>query len=243
MAVPAFAPAPPQNRQALKSSHPFPGFLIALEGIDGAGKSTHARRLQEELLAFHLPVIRTSEPTGGHWGRLLRASAQTGRLSVHEELDAFIKDRQEHVDQLIIPELRDGKIVILDRYYFSNMAYQGARGIDPGDILRRNEAFAPEPDLLVFLDIDPAAGLRRIHKRGSQADQFEDTGTQTKAREIFKAIDKSYLYTVDARLPAATVSQSLLRRFAAIVSERLAHAPPDHPGVLSDSLKRFAAPP
>ena len=65
----------------MKNSHPFPGFLIAIEGIDGAGKTTLAHHVQEKLQARHFAVIRTREPTSGHWGQILRDSALTGRLS------------------------------------------------------------------------------------------------------------------------------------------------------------------
>ena len=93
--------------------HHFPGFLIAIEGIDGAGKTTQAHHVQDALQARKLAVIRTKEPTTGHWGQVLRDSALTGRLSIEEEVEAFIKDRKEHVEQTINPALREGKIVIV----------------------------------------------------------------------------------------------------------------------------------
>ena len=67
-----------------------PGFLIAIEGIDGAGKTTQAHFVQERLQSRQLPVIRTKEPTMGHWGQTLRDSALTGRLSLDEEVEAFL---------------------------------------------------------------------------------------------------------------------------------------------------------
>src|SRR5271168_4347864 len=105
--------------------HHFPGFLIAIEGIDGTGKTTQAHHVQELLQSRKLVVIRTKEPTTGHWGQVLRDSALTGRLSLEEEVETFIKDRKEHVETKINPALKDGHIVIADRYYFSSMAYQG----------------------------------------------------------------------------------------------------------------------
>jgi dTMP kinase len=65
------------------------------------------------------------------------------------------------------------------------MAYQGARGANPDDIMARNEAFAPEPDLLVILDIEPKMGLERVRTRGDRITHFEKTGTLRKDREIF----------------------------------------------------------
>ena len=129
--------------------------------------------MQARLEARKLRVVRTKEPTAGKWGQMLRDSAATGRLSMDEEVEAFIKDRKEHVELLIKPALRDGQIVIIDRYYFSTMAYQGARGMDPEELMRRNELFAPEPDLLVLLNIDTRMGLQRIKLRGDKANHFE----------------------------------------------------------------------
>src|SRR5437762_903582 len=145
--------------------HQHPGFLLVLEGIDGAGKSTQADMIEAALVQRGFSVLRTREPTDGKWGQKLRASATTGRLPIAEELHAFYEDRKEHVTALIEPSLAAGKVVIVDRYYFSMAAYQGARGIDFREIIAKNEEFAPEPDLLVMLDVEPQAGRSRIHDR------------------------------------------------------------------------------
>ena len=193
----------------------FPGFLLVIEGIDGAGKSTQAKVLGERLAARGHKVVLTKEPTNGPWGRLLRESAQTGRLSIEEEVETFLKDRREHVEQLILPRLREGCVVIVDRYYFSTVAYQGARGVDPQELLRRNEEFAPEPDLLVLFDLEVEAGLGRVQTRGDQANLFEQTESLRRAREIFLSIQKPYLLKVDARRAAEEISAEILAAFDA----------------------------
>lgn len=99
-------------------------------------------------------------------------SAVTGRLSVEEEVALFLKDRREHVEMLIAPALARGAWVLLDRYYLSMMAYQGARGIDPEVIRAANEEFAPVPDAVVWLDIPVSVALERIGNRGER-DAFE----------------------------------------------------------------------
>ncbi len=227
----------------LKTQHHFPGYLIAIEGIDGAGKTTQAHHVQDLLMRRDLPVIRTKEPTTGQYGQILRDSANTGRLSLEEEIETFIKDRQDHVDGVICPELRSGKIVITDRYYFSNMAYQGARGANPDDIMARNEAFAPEPDLLVILDIEPKMGLERVRTRGDRITHFEKTGTLRKAREIFLSIKKPYHYRVHATQTVEEICNLIVRQFSSIVAERIAHsdAPPE--SKLNETLKLFGAKP
>ena len=149
------------------------GKLIVIEGIDGTGKSTQATLLAEALRAQGNEVVQSHEPTDGPWGKKLRESATAGRLSIEDELEYFIKDRQQHVEELITPTVQRGGIVILDRYYFSSMAYQGARGVDPAQIRAENEAFAPQPDLLVILDLDVDVALKRIGVRDGEANEFE----------------------------------------------------------------------
>src|SRR5437868_4649133 len=98
------------------------------------------------MLAAALPgreVVLTKEPTDGPWGQKLRRSFVTERLAPADELDAFVNDRREHVDALITPALARGAIVIVDRYYYSTVAYQGARGLDAARVLAMNRAFAP----------------------------------------------------------------------------------------------------
>jgi dTMP kinase len=116
-----------------------PGFLLVIEGVDGAGKSTVVQKLLEHCRERAIPCVASKEPTDGAWGRRLRESAQSGRLSLEEELELFLKDRAEHVEQLIRPALEAGKVVILDRYYLSTAAYQGA-SMQPGRRMRLRSA-------------------------------------------------------------------------------------------------------
>lgn len=162
--------------------------LIVIEGIDGTGKSTHAQRLREWFESRGRGVVVSREPTNGPWGVKLRESAASGRLSPDEELRYFLNDRRQHVDEIIAPALAAGKVVILDRYYFSTMAYQGARGFDPEEIRRMNEEFAPVPDLLLILDLDVESAHGRIGGRGDSANEFETREALERCREIFLSL-------------------------------------------------------
>lgn len=180
-------------------TEPIPnGFLVVIEGIDGTGKTTAARRLCEFCDEHGLPYLASKEPTDGPWGRKLRESAQTGRLSLEEELELFIRDRREHVEQSIRPALKAGKIVVLDRYYFSTAAYQGARGANPEAILAANEQFAPQPDLLMLLDADPTQTLERVRSRGDVPNEFERESALREIRGIFLGISRPYLVRINA---------------------------------------------
>lgn len=192
-----------------------------MEGIDGAGKTTQVRMLERRLSAANVPYITTKEPTDGKWGTKIRQSAKTGRLPPEEELEAFLNDRREHVREEINPALNDGKIVLIDRYYLSTVAYQGARGLNPEKLLSLN-SFAPAPDILIVLDIDPKIGLQRVKERGDTADLFELEEELERARSIFRGLSLPDLHFLDGTLPA----QVLHERIFSILMEKLDS--PDH---------------
>lgn len=187
------------------------GYLIVIEGIDGTGKSTQATMLADALRKSGREVVQSFEPTNGPWGKKLRDSATTGRLSIEDELEYFINDRREHVEQLIIPTIKSGGIVILDRYYFSTMAYQGARGIDPEVIRVKNETFAPQPDTLIILDLDVDIALQRIGVRDGQANEFEKRESLDFCRKLFLSLkDETYAYVIDANTEITEVNASVM---------------------------------
>jgi dTMP kinase len=202
---------------------PIPrGFLVAVEGIDGSGKTTQVERLARYCDEKRLTYILSKEPTSGKYGQLIRNSASSGRLSVEEELDIFLKDRREHVEQVIQPALDQEKIVILDRYYFSTAAYQGARGANPESILSRNEAFAPQPDLLVILDVSPQTGLQRIRERGDEPNKFETLDSLERARAIFNQIDRPYKSGLNGEELVDVIGSSIMDAFQRAASEKIA---------------------
>ncbi|MEE2624053.1 MAG: dTMP kinase [Verrucomicrobiota bacterium] len=175
-----------------------PGLLIVLEGIDGTGKSTQAGLLAKSLRQEGHRVMLSREPTDGPFGRRLRESATSGRLSPEEELQLFHQDRREHVEKVIDPALQGGEIVILDRYYFSTMAYQGVRGFDPGEIRRINEEFAPRPDLLLLLDLSLDTALERIGVRDGRGNEFEQRESLQLCSQIFHSVQDDFLRVIDA---------------------------------------------
>jgi len=187
------------------------GKLIVIEGIDGTGKSTQATMLAEALRKDGHEVIQSFEPTNGPWGRKLRESATTGRLSIEDELDYFLKDRRQHVEELINPTVERGGIVILDRYYFSSMAYQGARGIDPSEIREKNEAFAPQPDILIILDLPVDIALKRIGVRDGEANEFEQRESLQFCRDLFLSLkNESFAQVIDTDASINNVHQRVI---------------------------------
>ncbi|MBT8036992.1 MAG: dTMP kinase [Verrucomicrobiae bacterium] len=187
------------------------GKLIVIEGIDGTGKSTQASMLAEALRKDGHEVVQSFEPTNGPWGRKLRESATSGRLTIKEELDYFLKDRRQHVEQLILPTIQRGGTVVLDRYYFSSMAYQGARGIDPASIRKENEVFAPQPDILLILDLCVDDALARVGVRDGEANEFEQRESLQFCRDLFLSLkDEDFVRVIDTHGSISEVHQQVM---------------------------------
>jgi dTMP kinase len=180
--------------------------LIAVEGIDGSGKTTIARYIKEILETKGLKCVLLKEPGDSTYGKKIRESKL--RLEKEEELKLFILDRIEDVNKNILPALKEGKVVIMDRYYLSNIAYQSVRGIDAEKIRKMNEKIAPKPDLVILLDVDPEVGLERVKKRGKLT-PFEEPEYLKKVREAFVRNADSRTVIVDANRPLEEVKKEV----------------------------------
>lgn len=174
------------------------GTLIAIEGIDGAGKTTQAQLLARALRDAGNEVVLTHEPTHGQFGEMIRSA--TVQNSPKEELELFMEDRREHVSEVIAPALSKGQIVVSDRYFLSTVSYQGARGLAFEWILEENEARFPSPDLAVVLEISASDGLARVRARGNGINPvFEREEYLREVAVVFHKIERSYIQRIDAR--------------------------------------------
>jgi dTMP kinase len=188
------------------------GLLIVLEGIDGSGKTTQARALVRRLRRRGIETSFFREPTRGRFGReIKRLAARADSLTPEEELALFVKDRRENVAKNLGPALRGGRAVVLDRYYFSTMAYQGAKGLDVGRIRRMNEAFAIPPDLVIVLDVDAGDGLARIRGRKRRDELFEREDYLVRVREIFRGLEGPRIVHIDGRGDKRAVGRAIWR--------------------------------
>ena len=176
------------------------GFLIVLEGIDGCGKTTQAKNLIKRLHEKGFDAVFYKEPSEGRWGKLIKEKAghQSG-LTPEQEFEFFQNDREENVEINIKPALKKKKIVVLDRYYFSTMAYQGAKGIDIREIKKRNDKIVVPPDLVIILDIDARSGLNRIKGRKKKDLLFEREDYLKQVGKIFKSFSGENIIHLDAK--------------------------------------------
>jgi dTMP kinase len=189
------------------------GVLLALEGVDGCGKSTQAELLATALRARGLEVVLTCEPTDGPLGQQIREYFQgsTRYLSPKEELNLFMADRREHLAEVIEPALAEGKIVITDRYYYSSVAYQGALGLDPDRILAQNEVLTVRPDLAVILTLPVAQALLRLSGVPQRARQVsEDQAYLEQVAAIYASLQGPHLRQLDASGSPQAVHDALL---------------------------------
>lgn len=155
------------------------GFLIAIEGIDGAGKSSLARSVAQHLKKLALPVLLTKEPGGTELGAAIRSLLQIRTVPISERAEflLFAADRAQHFAQVVIPALKSGTLVISDRLADSSLAYQGyGRGLDREFIKQVNNWAMQNctPDLIFYIRIDYKTALERIITRCEQKTAFEE---------------------------------------------------------------------
>lgn len=193
------------------------GCLIALEGVEGAGKSTHVRRLASTLRERGIAVLETREPGGTAFGvelrRILMHLPETPPTPLTELL-LYLADRAQHVAQVIAPALADGHVVLTDRFSASTIAYQGyARRLDVS-MVTRLDAIARQgvrPALSVLLDCPVEVGLRRAH--GDDRFHREDREFHERVRAAFLSLaraDRDRYCVIDATGPPEQVQQEIL---------------------------------
>ncbi len=156
----------------------YSGLFVTFEGGEGAGKSTLIAGLWD-LFSAKYPVFTTRQPGGSRIGGAIRElllSKEQGEMSSRCELLLFLADRAQHLDEIILPQLAKGSVVLCDRYNDSTIAYQGAARGFHGDRLHSLCDFATEgvePDLTFYLDIDPEIGLARLAHSRHNTDRIE----------------------------------------------------------------------
>ncbi len=167
------------------------GKFITLEGIDGAGKSTHHGWLVDFLRRQGRDVVATREPGGTELGEKLRALLLSETMHLETEALLMFAARREHLEKLILPALSAGKWVVSDRFTDASYAYQGGgRGLAVEKI-RALESWVQgdfAPDLTLVFDLPTDMAYERLLKTGQAADRFEQ-----ETRDFFQRVRESYL--------------------------------------------------
>jgi dTMP kinase len=166
--------------------------LIVLEGLDGAGTTTQARRLVDDLEAAGRRAHLTREPSDGPIGRLIREMLVGGHAIAGQAIAQttfgllFAADRLDHLQREVEPALAEGAIVVSDRWYHSSLAYQGT-GAERAWIARLNER-ARRPDLTVLLRVRPEVAAERRVAAGRAQELFEDLPMQRRVAAGYEAV-------------------------------------------------------
>ena len=207
------------------------GLFITFEGGEGCGKSTQSRLLLKKLEQQNVPVVLTHEPGGTVLGNELRKTLKRRRdssISPQAELFLLAASRAQLVTEVIRPALKEGKVVLCDRFTHSTMVYQGyGRGLDFTAIQMVNNMATRylNPDLIILLDISPEQGLAR---KQSLKDRFEleDLSFHRRVKEGYvkmAAAEPDRWLVIDASLPKGKIAE--------IIWDRVSRLLPSHPSL------------
>lgn len=213
------------------------GLLITFEGIDGSGKSTAIRHVAS-ILQERFPerkIVLTAEPTSGAVGRILRAElsavSSDGKETLSsermQEMFLFMADHASHLTKTIIPSLKDGAIILSDRYSDSTAAYQGVtlRGIMPEPVSWIQDIFRPwniPPDRTLLFLLEPDAALKRMQSR-PEKEKFERLEVLRSVDENFRrmALMEPQRFTkIDAGQDEETVAQNATSAVLDIIGKK-----------------------
>lgn len=173
------------------------GLFITFEGMDGSGKTTQMRRLAARLRSLGRVVLETAEPGGTAIGREIRRillNAANQELSPTAELLLYFASRAQNVDELVLPALGRGEIVLADRFTDSSLAYQGCgRGLGAETVLALDRVACRglKPDLTILVDIDVETSLARAHARNT-AEAGSETRMDEQSLEFHRKVYDAY---------------------------------------------------
>ena len=190
----------------------YPGKFIVVEGPDGSGQTTQVARLKELFEDKGYEVVTTKEPTvvseaGKKIKKILEEKIETDPAEFQK---LYVQDRREHLNNLIIPALKEGKVVISDRYFFSTFAFGTAHGADLDMLIKMNDEFL-YPDLTFLLKVRPEVCIDRIEKRGDPKTLFEKQEQLSKVLNIYEKLPERFddFYVIDGEKSIKEVSEEI----------------------------------
>lgn len=212
------------------------GFFITFEGLDGCGKSTQLEKLASVLRDEGRPIVVTREPGGTAIGDRIRAlllDSATGKLSPEAELALMFASRAQHLQEVILPALAHGKVVLCDRFTDSSEAYQGGgRKLGSEAVLALHEVLCRglQPNLTILMDSNVADSVARARRRNAASGGSDEGRFERENREFFERTRQAYLeiarrdahrvVVIDAREPIETVHGNIV----AALRKKMKHA-------------------
>lgn len=197
-----------------------PGKFIVFEGPDGSGQSTQSSLLKDFLTKKGYEVVLTKEPTvDSEAGKKIKKILEKEIEADSEELQQlFVQDRKEHLENLIIPSLKEGKFVISDRYSFSTFCFGASAGLDMEKLIEMNKGFML-PDLTFILNVRPEVCVARITKRGTKKTLFEVKERLERVMENYKKMPSRFenVKIIDGEKSIEEISEEIKR----VVSSQL----------------------
>ncbi|MEK9173437.1 MAG: dTMP kinase [Patescibacteria group bacterium] len=199
-------------------TQPYSGKFIVFEGPDGSGQTTQAELLKKYLENKNYQVVLTKQPTKESEASKKISDILNHRITATPEefQQLFVDDRREHLEKLILPSLKDGKIVISDRYFFSSLAF-GSLNCDLEWLIGVNKNF-PVPDKTLILDVSPEVCVERIISRGLPVQFFETKEKLGKVMENYKKIAPifSNVHIINGERSIEAIHQEILEKIKSI---------------------------
>lgn len=198
----------------MSRSKGYKGLFITFEGGEGAGKTSLIDQLETDLKSRGYQTIRLREPGGTWLGEKVRTILldATHKIAPYAELALFLASRAQHLFDVILPAIEEGKIVLCDRFNDSTIAYQGvARGLGIQPVSQACHLFCQgvRPDLTLYLDLDPVIGLERASKeRSKDRIEQEEIAFHQRIRSAYQELAKkepNRIHTIDASQPREKV--------------------------------------
>jgi dTMP kinase len=216
----------------MPNRHSPRGFFVVLEGIDGSGSTTQARRLVEQLNERGREAVFTCEPSEGPVGRLIRAALEhrlVDQQGVERTLDwatlalLFAADRADHVESVVRPALEHDRVVVSDRYDLSSLAYQSvSAGSPPGALawIRELNSRVVRPDLTIVLNVSADVAEHRRRVRAQARELFEVPELQRRLADTYaqahRLVPEDHVVHVDGEAPLEAVATRVLTAFHAL---------------------------
>ena len=197
------------------------GAFIVFEGLDGSGISTQAMLLEAYLRKHGRRTLLTKEPTNGLIGGLIKeALKQDWKTSFKSLQLLFCADRAKHLEDEIEPAIKEGRIVVCDRYLFSTLAYGFAAGVDTHWLFNVNRTFRM-PDLTLFLDMSPDVSMKRIANGREKRELFEKADALNGVRKAYLNLAKRFNFKIiNAEQSPEDVSIEVQRAVAGFLARR-----------------------